>query len=80
MRKMYTSVHQCFILLANLCKVPGTICYVFLAGKLRIKLFGEYKTLSGLKVVWNSFHAKCCKMRHYFKNAPLGTPDLTPWQ
>ena len=26
------------------------------------------------KVVKNSFQAKCSKMRHYFKNGPLGTP------
>ena len=43
MREINNSVYQSFILLANLCKVAGTIFSVFLAGKLRIKPCNKYK-------------------------------------
>ena len=34
--------YQCFILLVGFCKVTGTF-YLFLAGKVRIKVFHKYK-------------------------------------
>ena len=43
MNKTNVFIHQCFTLLAVLCKVAGTIFSLFYAGKLRIKALHEYR-------------------------------------
>ena len=66
------SVCECFILLAVMCKIAGTIFSLFLAGKFRIKSFHNQKELSVSKKFGVHFMPTEVKIDTFLKKWPVG--------